>query len=307
MVKLNKTKVKWLVRQVIKENRKPSEVASVYDLSLRRVQQLVRHFRQTGEMPVLRTNRRPKISLTEEQKELIYITHLKHRVGARLLKIALDEDHPNNRISKNKIHEYLSGLGFSKPDKKKQKQRKRCRYERKHSGSLGHMDSYECKWIKDLQLITFLDDASRNVLAAGEFKHATAQNAVAIVDGAVKEAWKHNVIIKQVNTDRGSEFMSNHKVEKTRHQFLEYLDSQGIQHVPSRAKNPQTNGKLERWHQEYAKHRVSFSSLDEFITWYNDRIHGELKTRPRRAYLYKLPPESILGCFFRRIEHETKK
>jgi putative transposase len=307
MVKLNKTKIKWLVRQVIKKDRKPSEVASVYNLSTRRIQQLVKYFKQTGEMPMLKKSRRPKTFLTLEQKELIYKNHLKHKVGARLLKIALDEDHPNNRISKNKIHEYLSMLGFSNPDKKKQKQRKRCRYERKHSGSLGHMDSHECKWKDNLQLISFLDDASRKILAAVECKQATAKNAVAVVDNAVKEAWKHNLIIKQVNTDHGSEFMSNHKVEINRHQFLDYLDKKGIKHIPSRVNNPQTNGKLERWHQEYIKHRASFSSLEEFIGWYNDRIHGEIKTRPNRAYINKLPPESILGSFTRSIQHETKK
>ena len=302
MVKLNQTRIKWLVRQVTRHGKKPAEVAAVYGMSARRVQQLVRQYRETGEMPALNKLRRPSTPLSEEQRKLVYDAHLKHKVGARLLKVALDEDHPGNRISKNKIHQYLSGLGFSKPDKKKQKQRKRCRYERKHAGSLGHMDSYECKWKDNMRLITFLDDASRKILAATEIPHATAQNAIAVAASAIREAWKHNLIIKQVNTDHGSEFMSNHKAEKNRHQFLTYLDSQGIQHIPSRVNNPQTNGKLERWHQEYAKHRPSFTTLTEFITWYNDRIHGELHTRPQRAYLQKLPPESILGCFLRRTD-----
>ncbi|MBW2977031.1 hypothetical protein KY347_06310 [Candidatus Woesearchaeota archaeon] len=36
MTKLNKIRIKWLISQVIRKGRKPSEVASVFDLSVRR-------------------------------------------------------------------------------------------------------------------------------------------------------------------------------------------------------------------------------------------------------------------------------
>jgi len=41
MVKLNKSRIKWLIRQVVKFDKKPSEVAVVYGLSARRVRQFV--------------------------------------------------------------------------------------------------------------------------------------------------------------------------------------------------------------------------------------------------------------------------
>ena len=40
MTKLNKAKIKWMVRQVVKHNKKTSEVASVYGITSRRVRQL---------------------------------------------------------------------------------------------------------------------------------------------------------------------------------------------------------------------------------------------------------------------------
>jgi putative transposase len=301
MVKLNDKKVKWLVDQVVEYGRKPVEVASVYDLSVRRVQQLVKMYRDTGKIPVIKENRRPKVVLTEEQKRLIEEVFGHHQVGARLLKIALDEDYPGNRISKNKIHEYLRRKGFSKQDKKKQRPRKRCRYERKHSGSLIHEDTHYCKWDRRLKLMTVIDDASRKILAAKEVSNATAQNAIKTMKQAIKEAWKYNCVIRAVNTDRGPEFFATEKGKKKRkeHEFVRYLQTQKIKHVPSRYKNPQTNGKLERWHQEYEKHRPRFNTLQDFLDWANNRIHGELRTRPNRAFINKLQPESLLGIIFK--------
>lgn len=39
MVKLNKTKIRWLIKQVIRENKRPSEIAPMYDLSVKRLAQ----------------------------------------------------------------------------------------------------------------------------------------------------------------------------------------------------------------------------------------------------------------------------
>lgn len=55
-----------------------------------------------------------------------------------------------------------------------------------------------------------------------------------------------------------------------------YVERKRIKHVLSRKNNPQTNGKLERWFQEYIKHRERFETPEEFRNWYNKRIHGAL-------------------------------
>ena len=63
MTKLNKTKIKWIVRQVVKHNKKTSEVASVYGITSCRVRQLVQSFRSTGKVPELKMNGRPQKTL----------------------------------------------------------------------------------------------------------------------------------------------------------------------------------------------------------------------------------------------------
>ncbi len=73
------------------------------------------------------------------------------------------------------------------------------------------------------------------------------------------------------------------------------MERKRIKHVPSRKKNPQINGKLERWFQEYIKHRKRFETPEEFKNRYNKRIHGalnlEIKETPE-AFIRRLGPES---------------
>jgi putative transposase len=53
----------------------------------------------------------------------------------------------------------------------------------------------------------------------------------------------------------------------------------------ARINHPQTNGKLERWFCEYQKHRLAFSSFEEFKEWYNNRSHEDQDEG--RAFLIK--------------------
>ncbi|HUI38625.1 MAG TPA: IS481 family transposase, partial [Thermoplasmata archaeon] len=73
--------------------------------------------------------------------------------------------------------------------------------------------------------------------------------------------------------------------------------------------NPQTNGKLERLWLEYDRHRWRWERLDQFIAWYNDQIHGSLRTdrfeTPIEAWQRKMPPEVLLGLHLRVVEAEV--
>jgi len=71
-------------------------------------------------------------------------------------------------ISHNRIHMYLKAEGLAQEDLKKQKRRKWVFYERKHSLSAGHIDWHEWDGT-DVKVCVILDDASRMVLAGGEF------------------------------------------------------------------------------------------------------------------------------------------
>ena len=101
-----------------------------------------------------------------------------------------------------------------------------------------------------------------------------------------------------MNTDRGTAFVSNK--EEGASKFQEYCESKGIQLVPSRIRNPQTNGKVERRWQEYDKHRYRFKTLQEWIDWHNNRLTTSLDIvhyeTPNTAFISKLP--NLLALFW---------
>lgn len=62
-----------------------------------------------------------------------------------------------------------------------------------------------------------------------------------------------------------------------------------IKHIPTR-RNNSSSSKLVTWG-EYKKYRSRFSAPEEYITWYNNRIHGaldlEVGETPQEAFMRK--------------------
>ena len=55
-------------------------------------------------------------------------------------------------------------------------------------------------------------DASRKLLSGVESKTAmTNKHSISTVKEAIEASWEYNVVVRQANTDRGSEFYSNEK------------------------------------------------------------------------------------------------
>ena len=307
MTKLNNTRIKWLIRQIIKHGKKPSEVASVYGITARRVRQLIQSFHITGKMPILNTKRRPKIELTDKQKEFILKAAKESRLsGAVTLRLYIKK-HYDTLIPRNKLHQFLLQNGVSKPDKKKQKQRKYCRYERKHSFSLVHIDWHESKIIPGKHVCSIEDDASRIILCGGEFDDSKAEKNIQLMRKAIQIVYtKYSATIREVNSDKGSQFYANkynEKGEKGQSEFEKYLMKNNMNHIPSRRNHPQTNGKKERWFRTYEEKRGEFETFKEFVDWYNDRIHLGLSRikgiTPNEAVLNKLKEECLIGLFWR--------
>ena len=141
--------------------------------------------------------------------------------------------------------------------------------------------------------------------------HATADNAIAALQRAEAVATAHRSHIREINTDQGSQFYASggEKKRKGISRFERYLNARGINHIPSKRNNPQTNGKIERGFQEYKRHRWRFDSAYAFETWYNGRIHGALDLEcfenPNEAFIKKMRSESILGMFLEWNEKEV--
>jgi putative transposase len=285
MVRLKERKLAWALKQKGVKNK---ELAYICGVKMRRFQQLKAEFKKTGEVPKLKSQRRPKTELKIEDKQLI------------------DKAVEESGLSST-IHNLLK-KGITKPDPKKQRQRKYCRYERKHSFSLVHLDWHESKVIPGKWICSVEDDASRLILAGGEFDKALAKHSINLMQQAIDNSLqKYCAIIREANTDKGCQFYANtynDRGEKGRCEFERFLEDKGIKHIPSRRNHPQTNGKKERWFRTYEEHRGRFKTFEEFIIWYNNKIHVGLNRRepvtPNDVVVYKLRKESLLGLFLRR-------
>ena len=302
-MKLNKKKVNKIIKQ--KKLKLPSAfVASGVGVGIRRVDQIYKVYRDTGKIPEISRLRRPRKEIDKEERQVVIETYKQYRLGARLLEKVIKVKY-NNHIPHNKIHMILIEEGYAVPNKNKQKRRKPwIRYERNHSLSAGHMD-----WMEDpithKQVCAVLDDASRKILSGREFSSATAENSIKLVKEVIKE-FGYIMKIREIITDHGTQFCANKfdKEGNAEHSFELFLHKEGIKHIKCRYKHPQSNGKIERWFQEYIRNRHEFQSFKEFIDWYNNRPHGSLELKwaecPNEAFRRKIPPECLLGLFFGR-------
>lgn len=295
---MNRTKVRYILRQ----NRNQvatKEIAWDIKVSQRRVQQIIKQYKETGQEPILgeKIGRPPK-PYDESEAEMVRELHTRYRFGARMLEPVIRKQY-KIFISHNRIHMYLKEQGLAQDDETKQKRRKWVRYERKHSLSAGHIDWHECEGT-NIKVCVILDDASRIVLAGGEFSEINTENSMLVIDQMVDRYW-WLCPMRELILDHGSEFGAHrvHDDGTWSSEFKDHLEKYNIKPILARVKHPQTNGKLERFFQEYKKHRQAFSSFDEFINWYNDRPHGSLNFQsletPEMAFRRKMPLEAYFA------------
>ena len=183
--------------------------------------------------------------------------------------------------------------------------------------------------------ICYLDDASRFVTAWGVFSEATTENAIAVLEEAIKCHGKPASIM----TDRGSQFYANES-ELKKHGESAYekkLVELDIKQILARTKHSQTNGKLGRFHGEIQRklHRFEESSygntvkgsghsiggpfhteppkpaLERFMEWYNYRrahmsLDWENGETPAQAFIRKMAPAEVTVIDEQTREYHTE-
>jgi putative transposase len=297
-MKLTEAKVRFILRQ----NRKgvaTKEIALYMKVTQRRVQQVLKDSREIGHDPVYGKDvGRPRRPYDEMEAQIVQEAHERYRLGARMLEYVIKKQYKVG-ISHNRIHMYLRTQGLAQEDLKKQRRRKWVRYEREHSMSAGHIDWHEWDGTS-IKVCVILDDASRMVLAGGEFTEINTDNSKLVVDQMVDKFW-WLCPMREIILDHGSEFGAHrvHDDGNWNGDFKDHLEKYGIKPILARVRHPQTNGKLERFFGEYKKHRPAFSSFVEFVGWYNNRPHGSLNLErletPEMAFKRKMRLEAYFS------------
>jgi len=288
-MKLNNAKMIEIVRKR-NDGWSTNHIRKNVDVSERRVNQILFYYRHFDKLPVLgkKTGRPPK-KVSFEHTNIILNAYDKYRYSASLLEDIIKRDY-NIHISHYAIHKVLLAYGRAKKLNKDFIRRKAiCRYERKHSLSLGHMDWHQRPndgiWVGALE-----DDASRALLALLETDSPTTQVSISLVNTAGNQYG----YFKQIITDRGSQFTCNHPGFEQSSQFEQELKTINVEHIKCRPKHPQTNGKVEKWFDTYERHRNAFGSTEEFIAWYNE-------TRPHTALNWAVL-ETPMQAFWRKLK-----
>jgi len=284
MRKLNKKKIKWIVKEMEKRVVGAWTISKLQKITPRHARRVYRSYRDCKNPVILKPGRKSR-EITEQERQLVTNTYKEYFVGATMLEEILDEK--GIHINHNRIHKIMLEQGFAKHEEKKQKRRKYCRYERKHSLSLVHSDWAEHK---EWKFILIEDDASRFVTGSGRFKHATSENGIKVFKRSLE--WG---VPKQFHSDNGSVFRANEQEGKRRGEadFEKVVREAGIKQIFARVKHPQSNGKMEKLVDTIKKLWDKTRSFEKAVEHYNYKrphrslTNGKLRT-PYQAFLDKM-------------------
>jgi len=276
---LNLRKVRWIVREMEKRELSAYQIARQQGITPRHVRRLYKRYRnlerhELNRKVCLKHCGRKARPSTNYEINAVLEAKKQTGLGATNIEKVLSEK--GIKIPHNRIHRILLDNGLAKIEPKKSRRRKWIRYERKHSNSLWHTDWSE---YKGSNLILYEDDASRLITGFGLFKNATTDNAIDVFKNAVA-IWG---MPKQLISDHGAQFCAD---ENDIYRFAEFLKSNGTQHILSRVKHPQTNGKIERLFYTI-KHLIEEKgSLEAAVKFYNEeRPHMSLENGHLRTPL----------------------
>ena len=269
-MKLEQDDVDRICQRVVDHEMDTQLVADQFDISRRRVQQLAKTYRETGEIPELETpGRKPYADYPADLHIRILELYDRYEQGATVIaKLLRIRD--GITVDNNAVHAILQEYEHVTENPKKQgRKRPWVRWERDFSLVTVHLDWYRNsreQWVLGVE-----DDASRKVLGMIETDARSAERSVELLD-EVRRDYAETGEILEVITDHGSEFYAPNRDEdgEADHPFEAYLDEHGIQQTLCAVGRPQSNGKIERFFQTYDKQRWRFSSLDEFLEFYND-------------------------------------
>ena len=307
-MKLNNSKVRWIVRQKKNGTLTNSQIAESMGVSVRWVQKLWSRHRHN---PLVNINHpvqmgRPHNGMPGRKEHSAVLSVGMHDIAGSAILHHTIRKQTGISIPNQTVHVILKDNEMAASQPKKRKKRKWVRYERTYSNSLWHTDwkqihggMHDSKWF-----LCYQDDASRFVTGYGIFDEATTENALAVLN----EAIKNHGIPAAIMTDHGSQFYANEKKENSAKRgvsiFEERLVELGIQQILAGVRHPQTNGKLERLHGEIQRKLHRFEEImmrksdpiDLFMKWYNyDRPHMSLDwdnlEKPAEAFARKMPPK----------------
>jgi transposase InsO family protein len=278
------------VLAVIRDGVQVVEVARRFEVSRQAVHRWLRWYEDQG-LPGLvdRSHRPPRCSHQMDPAVEVWVLEARRRNpewGPRRLVHEASRAGVVPVPSRSGIYRALKRAGLIDRQGRRRRDRRFKRWERGGAMELWQMDvvggvllaeGRECK------VLTGLDDHSRFVVCAGLMLRATSR----AVCSHFAQAMRRHGVPQEILTDNGKVFTGRFGLKDTEVLFDRICRENGIDHLLTAPRRPQTTGKIERFHrtlrQEFLTGRVfddlasAQALLDDWVRTYNtDRPHSAL-------------------------------
>jgi transposase InsO family protein len=278
------------VLAVIRDGVQVVEVARRFDVSRQAVHRWLRWYEDQG-LPGLvdRSHRPPRCSHQMDPAVEVWVLETRRRNpewGPRRLVHEASRAGVVPVPSRSGIYRALKRAGLIDPQGRRRRDRRFKRWERGGAMELWQMDVVGGVLLADgreCKVLTGLDDHSRFVVCAGLMLRATSRAVCA----HLAETMRRHGVPQEILTDNGKVFTGRFGLKDTEVLFDRICRENGIDHLLSAPRRPQTTGKIERFHrtlrQEFLTGRVfddlasAQAQLDDWVRTYNtDRPHSAL-------------------------------
>ncbi|MFP4402442.1 MAG: DDE-type integrase/transposase/recombinase [Candidatus Nanoarchaeia archaeon] len=210
--------------------------------------------------------------VTQDMEAQIISFRKKTGYGALKIKQCLNLD-----IHQDTVNEVLKRNNLTRTEHNRSFRTKYVRFERKHANSLWHIDNSE--FSEEGKIIAVVDDTTRYCLGILHTKSVTTPVVTQFLDQLIQKF----ELPTQIISDNGSPYRLKSKFSK----FDVWCRRRGIEHIRTRVKRPQTNGKVERLFGSISK-EIKFcnNDLEQFRMRYNH-------FRPHQSLNNKTPAEEF--------------
>jgi transposase InsO family protein len=252
------SKTRLVITAVVVEGRSQSEVARIYGVSQPWISRLAARYRTEGEAAFEPRSRRPTRSPSATSPDVVErVLRLRKELveqgldaGAHTLCWHLSEHHQIT-VSPATAWRILSRHGHVIPEPRKRPKSSYARFAAEFPNQMWQTDftHYRLADGNDVEILNFLDDHSRYLLACVAFPRVTGPAVVA----TFRAAGAQHGLPTSVLSDNGmvftTRFAGGRNGRNTRNGFETELARLHIEQKNSAPNHPQTCGKVERFHQ----------------------------------------------------------
>lgn len=304
------SKMRVIVLSITEQGLSKKQAAQKYGVTIRWIDILLKRHQQGGIEAVQPKSRKPHSNskaITQTQTEAI--KQMRYELETQGLDAGPHSIHWHlttqgiNPPSTATIRRTLVKANMIKPQPRKRPRTSYIRFEAEQPNETWQSDftHWSLKDGTDIEILNFLDDHSRFLLACRAFRPVTGHAVVGVFLDCVAEYGPPQSTL----TDNGFVYTAKYRGGKNKFEYeLEHL---GIQQKNGSPNHPQTQGKIERFHQTL-KHWLAQQpraetiqqlqeQLNNFQIIYNQhRPHTALKKRtPYAAYQATLKAKPLTG------------